>query len=116
MAQVIAKLDSTDRRKKQPSPRDAVGTSLAAAFQAAADAASSLAAPVVNNFYSFTSAAVASLPVQVMATQLQGAALAGHSTAVASMAMVSCPAPYSSRLHPTARPDCVLCSKLTQAG
>lgn len=101
--QVIARLDGDDRRKivgpgKQPSPRDAVAASLSAAFQAAADAAASLAGPMVSNFSSFTSAAAASLPVQVMATQLQGAARSGHSTALASMAMVRAPLSHCSAL------------------
>ena len=72
-------------RSKQPSPKDAVGASLQAAFNAAAAAAASVAAP----FASWGNAAAHTLPVQAMTSQLQGAAAAGQTTAVATMATVS---------------------------
>ena len=106
--QPIMRLDAQDRERHlerfQPqdqSPRDIVGASLSAAFQAAADAAANMAGPMVSNWSHLTSAAASSLPVQVMTTQLQGAAAAGHSSALASMAMVSLPAVPSglSRKH-----------------
>lgn len=96
MVQTIMRLDAQDKEKhperfqpSEQSPREIVGASLSAAFQAAADAAANMAGPMVSNWSNLTSAAAASLPVQVMTTQLQGAAAAGHSSALASMAMVS---------------------------
>ncbi|KAK9814859.1 hypothetical protein WJX73_000354 [Symbiochloris irregularis] len=94
--EAIMRLDAQDKDRqperfqpKDQSPREIVGASLSAAFQAAADAAANVAGPMVSNWSHLTSAAASSLPVQVMTTQLQGAAAAGHSSALASMAMVT---------------------------
>jgi hypothetical protein len=81
-------------------PADGVAGSLSAAASAAALAASAaagsvysaaapLAAPIASNISAFTSSVTSSSPVQSMATQLQSAAAAGHSTAVATVATVS---------------------------
>ena len=71
-------------KAKPQSPKDAVGASLQAAFNAAAAAAASVTAP----FASWGHAAAHTLPVQAMTSQLQGAAAAGQTTAVATMATV----------------------------
>ena len=70
--------------KSRPSPTDAVAASLQSAFGAAAAVASSLTAPLA----SWGSAAAHTLPMQAVTHQLQGAAAAGQSTAVATMATV----------------------------
>jgi hypothetical protein len=83
-----------------PSPVDAVAASLSAAAAAASAAASSAAQGVytaavpyaealANNITPFTASVTASLPVQNVAAQLQSAAAAGHSSAVATVATVS---------------------------
>lgn len=83
------------------SPADVVAGSLAAAaaaasaaaanvYSAAAASAASAAAPLANNIQSFTLSVTSTLPpVRSMASQLQSAAAAGHSTAVATIAAVS---------------------------
>jgi hypothetical protein len=87
-----------------PAPAGPTQTSVAASLQAAAAAAAAAAsaaagtvysaaapyaAPLANNISSFTLSMTASLPVRSMASQLQSAASAGHSTAVATVATVA---------------------------
>ena len=77
------------------SPTDLVAAAVAAASTAAAaastaasglyTAAGSFAGPVANNITNFT----ATLPVRSVATQLQSAAVAGHSTAAATVGTLS---------------------------
>ncbi|KAK9818157.1 hypothetical protein WJX72_007963 [[Myrmecia] bisecta] len=80
--QALNNVEAIDAVKKAKglSPTDLVASKLAAAASAAAQATQ----PLANNITSFTMAA----PVQMVTSQLQTAAAAGHSTAVATMGTV----------------------------
>ncbi|KAK9906702.1 hypothetical protein WJX75_006470 [Coccomyxa subellipsoidea] len=86
----LVKLKAADAKKeKAVSPTELVTQRLSAAAAAAANAASSAAGPLANNITSFTSAASSAAAVQAVTSQLQVAAAAGHSTAVATVATVT---------------------------
>ncbi|KAK9831400.1 hypothetical protein WJX81_001243 [Elliptochloris bilobata] len=79
------KTDLAAKDAKGPSPADLVAGRLAAAASAAAAAA----APLANNLSSVAAAAAGTVPMKAVTSQLQTAAAAGHSTAVATLATVT---------------------------
>lgn len=83
--EAIARADAStqyNKQAKQPSPTELVAAKL---YEAAA-AAASAAAPLANNITAFTTTV---MPVHTVASTLQTAAAAGHSTAVATIATVT---------------------------
>jgi hypothetical protein len=87
-------------KKSVVSPTEIVANSLSQAANAAAAAAASAAgsvytaavpyaAPLANNISGFTISMASSLPIKAVAQQLQNAASAGHTTAIATVATVS---------------------------
>ena len=85
-----------ERVMKKAGAADVVGSSLAAAAAAAAFAANSVysaavpyATPLANNITSFTMSFTGNTPLRSLATQLQSAAAAGQSSAVATVATVA---------------------------
>ncbi|BDA46183.1 probable phospholipase A1 PLIP3, chloroplastic [Coccomyxa sp. Obi] len=88
--EALEKLKAADAKKEKAlSPTEVVAQRLSMAAAAAANAASSAAGPLANNITSFTSAASSAAAVQAVTSQLQVAAAAGHSTAVATIATVT---------------------------
>ena len=73
------------QKPRQPSPRELV----AAKLQEAAAAAAAAAAPLASNLSHIGSFASHAVPMHLVASQLQSAALAGQSTAVATFATVT---------------------------
>ena len=76
---------AVQQKPRQPSPRELV----AAKLQEAAAAAAAAAAPLASNLSHIGSFASHAVPMHLVASQLQSAALAGQSTAVATFATVT---------------------------
>jgi hypothetical protein len=72
-------------KPRQPSPTELV----AAKLQEAAAAAAAAAAPLASNLSSIGSFASHAVPMHLLASQLQSAAVAGQSTAIATFATVT---------------------------
>jgi len=85
MLQAAAKSAVQQQKPRQPSPRELV----AAKLQEAAAAAAAAAAPLASNLSHIGSFASHAVPMHLVASQLQSAALAGQSTAVATFATVT---------------------------
>lgn len=88
-AEVVSVALESPKKPRPVSPTDLVAAKLSAAAAAAAAAA----APLTNNLNSIGSSvsgfAQSAVPMVLVASQLQSAAAAGHSTAVATFATVS---------------------------
>lgn len=98
---------------KQSTAADIVASSLSVAADAAAAAAGSMysaAGPIASNISLFTSSVTSSIPVRSVAAQLQSAATAGHSTAIATVATVTAALETSFRSEkatPRMPPNCM---------